>query len=74
MSICCCSFLRRKRNRLRVLICYWREVIGAMAATTALVQTRKRGQEAEKARKKANLPKMPKPLKGCVAREKPDEE
>jgi hypothetical protein len=45
-----------------------------MAATTALVQTKKRCQEAEKARKKANLPKMPKPLKGCVAREKPDEE
>ena len=56
------------------MICYWREVVGAMAATTSLVQTRKRGQEAEKARKKANLPKMPKPLRGCIAREKPDEE
>jgi hypothetical protein len=56
------------------LICYWREVVGAMAATTSLVQTMKRGQKAEKARKTANLPKMPKPLRGCVAREKPDEE
>jgi len=36
------------------LTCYWREVIGAMVATTALMQSRKRDQKVEKAKKKAN--------------------
>jgi hypothetical protein len=54
MSSCCCSFSRRKKNRPRFLTCYWREVIGAMVATTALMQTRKRDQKVEKAKKKAN--------------------
>ena len=47
----------------------WRDGRNNIAA-----QTRKRGQKAEKAGKKANLPKMPKPLRECVAREKSDEE
>jgi hypothetical protein len=55
------------------LICCWSEAINAMAATTALVQTRKRGQKAEKTRKRADLPKMPKPLRERVIRERPDE-
>jgi hypothetical protein len=42
-------------------------------AAIALVQTRKRGQKAEKARKRTNLPKMPKPLRERVIREKPDD-
>jgi hypothetical protein len=41
-------------------------------AAIALVQTRKRGQKAEKARKRTNLPKMPKPLRERVIRERPD--
>jgi hypothetical protein len=42
-------------------------------AAIALVQIRKRVQKAEKARKRTNLPKMPKPLRERVIRERPDE-
>jgi hypothetical protein len=44
-----------------------------MAAIAALVQTRKKGRRVEKARKRAGLPKMPKPLRERVIREKPDD-
>jgi hypothetical protein len=47
-----------------------------MAAIAALVQTRKKGRKAERSRKKANLPeipKMPKPLRDRVIRERPDD-
>jgi hypothetical protein len=47
-----------------------------MAAIAALVQTRKKGRKAERSRKKTSLPeipKMPKPLRDRVIRERPDD-
>ena len=47
-----------------------------MAAIATLVQTRKKGRRVEKARKRANppeVPRMPKPLRDRVIRERPDE-
>jgi hypothetical protein len=44
-----------------------------MAAIAALVQTRKKGRKVEGSRKRAGLPKMPKPLRGRVIRERPDD-
>jgi hypothetical protein len=55
------------------LICQRREFAVAMAAIAALVQTRKKGRKVERSRKGASLPRMPKPLRERVIRERPDE-
>ena len=44
-----------------------------MASIAALAQTRKKGRKAERSRKGVSLPKMPKPLRERVIRERPDE-
>jgi hypothetical protein len=44
-----------------------------MAAIAALVQTRKKGRKAERSKKGASLPRMPKPLRDRVIRERPDD-
>jgi hypothetical protein len=44
-----------------------------MAAIAALVQTRKKNRKVERSRKGASLPRMPKPLRDRVIREKPDD-
>jgi hypothetical protein len=44
-----------------------------MAAIAALVQTRKKIRKVERSRKGASLPRMPKPLRERVIRERPDD-
>jgi hypothetical protein len=44
-----------------------------MAAIAALVQTRKKIRKVERSRKGASLPRMPKPLRDRVIRERPDD-
>jgi hypothetical protein len=44
-----------------------------MAAIAALVQTRKKGRKVERSGKGASLPRMPKPLRDRVIRERPDD-